>query len=64
MARVFDETGLLGLRLCTKPDDDKIFEGIPQGHAAIDGQRIVFRETEWPRVRDALKSTTQEPSHE
>lgn len=49
---------LLGLSVCVAPDDHRIFDGIPLTHAAVQGQRIFFRESEWPAVRESLETCT------
>lgn len=58
--RVRDETGLLGSRIYTEPDSSDLFKGVPPMHAVVDKQRIVFRESEWPAIQEALKNNAKD----
>lgn len=50
-----------GLQLVVVPDSDTRMIGIDPLHAAVDGGRILIRESEWPALRSKLKAHTRGP---
>lgn len=49
---------LLGVDIIVVPDDDERMDGVPQGHACLQGPRMFVRESQWPAVREELRSRT------
>lgn len=51
---------IAGIRIFVLPDDDEKFNLIPRNSVGMNGDRMIVRESEWPKLRETLIAATKE----